>query len=133
MTTEQVNEIPQGERDRRWPQFHNVMLARAQQAAVNTLRGEAAEALIALSQAATTTATTTRAQARAETTPQLVIHKLQTLHAIVIENNKPQNRPSTPLPPLQDIEEETEHEAELQEWELTGRRHMSVADMASDI
>ena len=45
------------------------MLAREQQEAANTLRGEAAEALIATFQAVTIPATTTRAQARAETTP----------------------------------------------------------------
>ena len=50
------------------------MWAQEQQEAANTLKGEAAGALIALSQAATTTATTTRAQASAETTPQLVTH-----------------------------------------------------------
>ena len=133
ITTEQVNQILQGERDRRWTEFHNRMLAREQQEAANILRGEAAEALIALSQAATTTATTTRAQARAETTPQLVIPKLQRLHAIVIENNRLQNRPPTPIPPLEEIEEETEDEEELEEWELTGRRSMSVEDMARDI
>ena len=68
------------------------MLETEQQEGTNTLREEAAEALIALSEAATTnattTATTTRAQARAETTPQLVIPKPQRLHSIVIENYK---------------------------------------------
>ena len=91
-------------------------MVQEQQEAANTLRGEAAEALIALSQAATTTATTTRAQARAETTPQLVIPKSQRLHSIVIENNPLQNRPPTPIPPLEEIEEETEDEEELEEW-----------------
>ena len=61
ITTEQVNQILQGGSDRRWTEFHKRILAREQQEAANTLRGEAAEALIALSQAATTTATTTRA------------------------------------------------------------------------
>ena len=105
ITTEQVNHILQGERDRRWTDCHNRLLAREQQEAVNTLRGEAADALIALSRAASTTATTTRAQARAETTPQFVIPKPQRLHAIVIQNNLWQNRPGTRIPPLEDIEE----------------------------
>ena len=109
------------------------MLAREQQEAANTLRGEAAEARIALSQAATTTATTTRAQARAETTPQLVMPKPQRCHSIVIENNRLQNRLPTPIPPLEEIEEETEDEYELEEWQLTRRRSMSVEDMARDI
>ena len=113
--------------------FHNRMLAQEQQEAANILRGEAAEALIALSQAATTTATTTRAQARAETTAQLVIPKLQRLHSIVIENDRLQNRPPTPIPPLEEFEEETEDEKELEEWHLTGRRSMSLEDMARDI
>ena len=133
ITTEQVNQILSGERDRRWTEFYNRMLRREQQAAANTLRGEAADALIALSQAASTTATTTRAQARAETTPQLVIPKPQRLDSIVIENNKLQNRPPTPIPPLEEIEEEREDEEELEEWEVTGRRSMSVEDMARDI
>ena len=115
ITTEQVNQILQGERHRRWTEFHNRMLQREQQEAANTLRGEAAEAPIALSQAATTTATATRAQARAETTPQLVIPKLQRLHSIVIENKLLQNKPRTPIPPLEEIEEETENEKELQQ------------------
>ena len=131
MTTEQVNQNLQGERDRRWTEFHNRMLAGEQQEAANTLRGEAAEALIALSQAATTTATTTRAQDRAEATPQLVIPKPQRLHSIVIKNNMLQNRPPIPIPPLPEIEEESEEE--LDESELTRRRRMSVEDMARDI
>ena len=133
ITTEQVNQILQGERDRRWTEFHNRRLAQEQQEAANTLRGEAAEARLALSQAATTTATTTRDQARAETTPQLVIPKPQKLHSIVIENNLLQNRPPTPIPPLEEIEEVTEDEEGLEEWELPGRRSMSVEDMARDI
>ena len=112
-------------------------MVQEQQEVANTLREEAAEALIALSQAATTiattTATTTRAQARAETIPQLVIPKPQRLHTIVIENNLLQNRPPTPIPPLAEIEEETEHEEELEKWELSGRRSMSVELMARDI
>ena len=87
ITTQQVNQILQDERDRRWTEFHNRMLGREQKEAANILRGEAAEGLIAISQAATTTATTTRAQATAETTPQLIIPKLQRLHAIVMENH----------------------------------------------
>ena len=51
----------------------------------------------------------------------------------MIENHELQNRPPTPIPPLEGIEEETEDEEELQEWELTGRRSMSVEDMATDI
>ena len=73
ITTEQVNQILQSETDRRWTEFHDRMLRQEPQEAANTLREEAAEALIALCQAATptatttaiTTATTTRAQARA--------------------------------------------------------------------
>ena len=80
ITTEQVNQILQGERDGRWTEFHNRMLAQEQQEAANNRRGEAAEALIAHCQAATTTATTTKGQVIAATTPQLVIHKLQRLH-----------------------------------------------------
>ena len=133
ITTEQVNQILQGEGDRRCTELHNGRLAQVQQEAANTLRGEAAEALIALSQAATTTATTTRAQARADTTPQLVIPKLQGLHAIVKENNLLQNRPTTPIPPLKEIEEETEDDKELEEWESTGSRSMSLEEMARDI
>ena len=106
------------------------MLAQEQQEAVNNLRGEAADGLFVLSQAATTTATTTRAQARAESIPQLVIHKPQRLHSIVIENNKLQHRPPTTIPPLQAIEEQTEDEEELEEWNLTGRRTICVEDMA---
>ena len=106
------------------------MLAQEQQDAANTLSGEAAEALIALSQPATTTATTTRAQARAETTPQLVIPKPQRLHSIVIENDKLQNRPPTPIPPLEEIEEEPQDEEEAGQWEVTGRRSMSAEGMA---
>ena len=34
---------------------------------------------------------------------------------------------------MQEIEEETEDEEKLEEWELTGRRRMSVEDMARDI
>ena len=113
ITTEQVKQILQGERDRSCTEFPNRMLVREKQEAANTLRGEAAEALIALSQAATTTASTTRPQARAETTPQLVIPKPQTLHAIVIENKRLQNRPPTPIPPLEEIEGETENEEQL--------------------
>ena len=91
------------------------MLAQGQQEAVNILRGEAAEALIARSRAATTTATITRAQARAETTPQSEIHKPQRLHLIVIENNNLQHRPTTAIPSLNEIEEETENEQGLEE------------------
>ena len=50
-----------------------------------------------------------------------------------MENNLLQNRPPTPIPPLEEIVEETEDEEELEEWELTGRRSMSVEDMAKDI
>ena len=89
------------------------MLAQAQQKAANTFRGEPAEALIALSQAAITTATTIRAQARAETPPQLVIPKLQSLHSIVVENNLLLNRPPTAISPVEEIEDETEDEEEL--------------------
>ena len=109
------------------------MLAREQQEAANTLRGEAAEALIALSQAATTNATTIRAQARAETTAQLVIPKPQRLYSIVIENSRLQNRLPTTIPPLEEIEDDTEDEEELEEWELPERRSMSVEVMARDI
>ena len=113
------------------------MLRQEQQEAANILRGEAAEASIALTQAATTTApttaTSTGAQARPETTPQLVIHKLQRLHSIVRENNLLQNGTRTPISPLEEIEETTEDKDELQEWELTGRRSMSVEDVARDI
>ena len=35
---EQVNQILQGERDRRWTEFYNRMLAQEQQEAANTLR-----------------------------------------------------------------------------------------------
>ena len=94
---------------------------------------EAAEALIAPSKAATTTATTDKAQVRAQTTPQLVIPKPPRLHEMVIEKNRLQNRPPTPIPPLEEIEAETEDEEELAEWELTGRRSMSVEDIARDI
>ena len=48
ITNEWVNQILQGESDRRWTEFHNRMLAREQQEAANK-RAEAAEALIALS------------------------------------------------------------------------------------
>ena len=65
------------------------------------------------SQAATTTATTTSAQARAETTPQWVFHTPQRLHAILTENNLLQNRPPTQIPPLKEIEEQTEDAEEL--------------------
>ena len=110
ITTEQVNQILQDERDRRWTEFHNRMLAQEQQEAANTSRGEAAEALIALSQAATTTATTTRAQGTAETTALLVIPQPQSLHSIVIENYPSQSRPPTAIPPLEELEEDTEDE-----------------------
>ena len=114
ITSEQVNQILQGERDRRWTEFHNRRLAQEPQEAANTLRGEAGESLLALSQAATTTATTTRPQARAETTPQFVIPKPQRLDSIVIENNLLQNKPPTRIPPLEEIAEETEDEEELE-------------------
>ena len=113
--------------------FHNRRLAQGQQEAVNTLPGEAAEALIALAQAATTTATTTRAQGRAETTPQFVIPKRRRLHSIVIENNLFQNGRSIPIPPLEEIEAETEDEEELEECEIPGRRSITVEDMARDM
>ena len=71
------------------------------------MREDAAEALLTLSQAATTTATTTRAQARPVTTPQLVSPKQQRRHSLVTENNPLQNRPPTRIPPLEEIEEET--------------------------
>ena len=108
------------------------MLARDQQEAAHTLRGEAAKAVIALSQAGST-ATTTNAQARAKPTPQLVIRKPRRLHSIGIENNKLPNRPATPIPPQGEMEDETEDKEELEEWEWTGRRSMSVKDMARDI
>ena len=76
---------------------------------------------------------TTRAQARAETTPQLAIHKPRRLYSIVIENNLLQNRPTIPIPPLEAIEEETVDEEEFKESELTGRRSISVEEMARDI
>ena len=87
ITSEQINQILKDESDRRWTEFHNRRLVQEQQEAANTLRGGTAEALIALCEATTTTATTIRAQARAETTAQLVIHKPQRLHAIAMENN----------------------------------------------
>ena len=51
----------------------------------------------------------------------------------MIENKLLRNRPPTPIPPLEEIAEETEDGEELEEWELTGRRSMSVEDMARDI
>ena len=51
----------------------------------------------------------------------------------MIENTRLQNIPSTPLPSLAELEEETEDEEELKKWELTERRSMSVEDMARDI
>ena len=109
------------------------MLAHELQEAGNNLREEAAAALIALSEAATSTATTTRAQARAETTPQSVIRKPQRLHSIVLEDHLLRKIPPTPIASLEEIEEEAEDEEEWEEWESTGRRSMFVEDMARDI
>lgn len=87
---EQVGNILQCERDSRCTEFHNRRLVRELQAAADTLRGEATEAVIALSQPAITSATTThttiRAKASAGTTAEAVIRKSHRLHSIVIEN-----------------------------------------------
>ena len=51
----------------------------------------------------------------------------------MIANKLLQYRAPTPIPPLEELVEQTEDEEELEEWELTGRRSMSVEDMARDI
>ena len=51
----------------------------------------------------------------------------------MIENEKEQNRPATLIPPLAGIEQQKEDEEELEEWQVTGRRSMSVEDMATDM
>ena len=93
ITTGQINQILQREKNRRWPEFHNSMLVQGQQKADNIVHHEAAQTLIDMRRAATTTATTTRAQARSETTIQFLIPKPKRLHSIEIANNEPYNRP----------------------------------------